>query len=145
MTFVREYGLVPNRGDSERFVKLVKWDQRWTPVPGTDQEELHLVPTVWEWGMLDVSNPRAHDYSGPVFKPVPVAITELLVGLPIHSTWPREASTEPEALRKARIRALRRACHIDEVVGAVEPAWVKSPGTPMMDNPVWDEKALAAA
>lgn len=34
---------------------------------------------------------------------------------------------EPEWLRRDRIRALRRACHVDPVKGAAEPKWCDPP------------------
>lgn len=122
--FVREYGLVHNPSDTARFVRLVKWEGRWSPPDTEGYETYSVVPTVWEWTSLDVSNPRAYDYNGPVFKMVPTAITELMAGLPVHSVWPREAPGESEVMRRERIRALRRACHVDPAVGSAEPAWI---------------------
>lgn len=124
--FTREYGLVPNQGDTERYVRLVKWEPGWH-VTGPDTEEKHVLPTVWELTMLDVSNPRLYDYAGPVFKLVPTAITELPMRSLVHY-WPSDASTENEDLRRERIRTLRRACHVDELLGWDEPAWMPDVG-----------------
>lgn len=120
--FNREYGLVHNPSDPDRYIRLVKWEGHWSTPDAAGVETYHSVPTVWEWTSLDVSNPRAYDHNGPVFKMVPTAITEL----PLRSLkhfWPNEAPVESEELRRERIRALRRACHVDELLGWDEPQW----------------------
>lgn len=125
--FVREYGLVHNPGDAERFVRLVKWETRWL-VSGDHEglyETLHMVPIVWEWGLLDVSNRQLLSYSGPEWRMVPTAITELPRHQWGYRVWPNEAPTENEELRRMRIKALRSACHVDPVKGAEEPEWLE--------------------
>lgn len=123
--FEREYGLVHNDSDPERYVRLTKWSLKWTP--GSDgYDSCSAVPTVWEWTQLDVSNPRAYDYVGPVWKLVPTAITETPVVRQVQ--WPREAAGESESVRRMRIRALRLACHVDPELGAAEPAWIVERG-----------------
>jgi hypothetical protein len=148
MTFVREFGLVHNPSDSERFIRLVKWEGRWRPVAnpvlgeGGQWEEFTLTPTVWELARLDVSNPRALNYSGPEWNMVPVVITEL----PMRhwrTTWPSEAPTETESMRRLRIRELRRSCHVDETKGDAEPTWMPAPAKLQMHNPACDVNAIA--
>lgn len=109
--FVREFGLVPNRDDSERFVRLVKWEVRWRLI--RDHMEMkHLVPVAWEFRVL----------AGVGL--VPVAITELRLRQLAAPTWPREANhEESESLRRSRIRLLRKACHVDQDKGNEEPNW----------------------
>lgn len=109
--FVREYGLVHNASNPERYVRLVRWEDRWVPMG--DMEMRTRVPVAWEYRALDG-------------KLVPVAITELAIkNWPV--TWPREAAAhlESEEMRRLRIRMLRVAGHVDEAEGAVEPAWVE--------------------
>lgn len=142
--FVREYGLVHNPGDSDRFVRLVKWVGRWSKPDADGYESYSVTPTVWEWSMLDVSNPRAVDYSGPVWGLVPIVITEL----PARrgpSIWPSDAPTETESMRRLRIMEVRRACHVNEAVGNREPAWVTAAraARPQAHNPVCDVSVIS--
>jgi hypothetical protein len=121
--FVREFGLVHNPGDAERFVRLVRWEGRWLPADDEGFEVRVMVPVLWEWSELDVSNPRTLSYDGPQWRMVPTAIVEQ----PIRrwpTVWPRDAPTETETMRRMRIRALRAACHVDPVTAKAEPAWM---------------------
>src|SRR4051812_17125830 len=149
--FNREYGLVHNPSDPERFVRLVKWERRWTPFQDAEgpYESLSLFPTVWDYTPLDVSNPRALDYSGPEIQLVPTAITSLewtaRGGFPMRFTWPREAPSETEETRRMRIRELRRVCHVDEQVGMTEPTWIADRGDRAKIQNQWMAPEHAAA
>jgi len=119
--FNREYGLVHNPGDPERYVRLVRWEDRWVQMDDTWEVRLR-VPIVWEWTPLDVGNPRSLNYSGPVWRLVLTRITELpMRSWPVR--WPQDAPTETELMRMERIRAVRAACHVDQERAAAEPDW----------------------
>lgn len=119
--FTREFGLVPNRDDSERFVRLVRWEVRWKCIGSPDWEEKTLMPVLWEYRLLERRDP-ARGISWHAV--VPVVITELRLRQLSPPTWPREANhEESESLRRSRIRLLRKACHVDQDKGGVEPNW----------------------
>lgn len=125
MTFVREFGLVPNRGDAERFVRFVRWESRCVQYSDAEFEECTLYPVRVERTILDVSS--GHGFSSQDWRLVTTGITEL----PLRNwgtVWPNDAPTESETLRRERIRALRRACHVDELKGRREPAWLPAEG-----------------
>jgi hypothetical protein len=121
--FVRDYGLVHNPGDSERYVRLVRWEGRWSKPDAEGFETFTVTPLAREWTMLDVSNPRSPDYEGPVRKLVQTSVTELRFSAMTRAQWPKDAPAESEAMRRERIRAIRRAIHVDAVLGEREPVW----------------------
>lgn len=125
--FVREYGLVRNQSDSERFVRLVRWETRWSKPDVEGYEECTVVPVARELTPIDVS--RYGEAARIVM--VPTVVTELRASGMRPPLWPREAgSAESEELRRARIRLLRQACHMDPVKGAAEPTWLEPGQTP---------------
>lgn len=116
--FNREFGLVRNPDTSERFVRLVRWELRWSSVmfEGELCEEASVVPVMVIRLLLERSE-GGH-------KMLPVRITELSMRRwPV--IWPRDVEGESEALRRSRLRAARRATHVDECKGAAEPTWVE--------------------
>lgn len=120
--FVREYGLVHNDTNSERYTVMVRWETRWRDVGG-GYEEYRLQPVLRECRPLDQRSP-----DGRIERQlVPVVVTELsLKRWPV--LWPSEAKfVESEALRRERIRAIRAACHVDATLGAAEPQWREQP------------------
>jgi hypothetical protein len=121
--FVREFGLVPNRDDSERFVRLVRWEVRWRSIGSPDWEDKTLVPVAWEYRVLERRDPeRGISWHAAV----PVVITELRMRQLAPPVWPREANhEESETLRRSRIRLLRKACHVDADKGSAEPEWLE--------------------
>lgn len=124
--FNREFGLVYNPSDPERYVRLVRWEERWVPADDA-MEARTLVPIVWEWTLLDASRPRAYHVGSAagLMKLVPTAITEMsLADKPWPTVWPSDAPSETEELRRGRIRELRRACHVDAELGEMEPKWM---------------------
>lgn len=114
--FVREFGLINNGSNPQWFAKSVRWEPRWVAQPATlsdatsGYEELHLVPVVRQWEMLFVSGR---------WTPVLTRITEQSPRRHV----PGPAGDEPEELRRARIRAIREAIHVDPKPGFEEPRW----------------------
>jgi hypothetical protein len=128
---------VSRPGDIQR---MVKWEASWIPV-GDGYEAKTIHPTIWEWTYLDVSNPRRIEYSGPEFKWVPTAITEMSWAGTQAPQWPREAPTEIEFARRDRIRKLRKICHIDEDRGTAEPEWAVQQRESLLPLPVMSAAA----
>lgn len=122
--FVREFGLIHNGSNPERFVRLVKWEGRWSAADVDGYESYSLHPTVWEWSVLDVR--PAHD-PVPQLRLAATAISELPMGRLSLPPWPKDATSESEELRRERIRVLRRASHVDVALGALEPQWQTEP------------------
>ena len=108
----REFGMVPNRSNPGRYIRLVQYEQRAvSDATGVAAEyPLTMVAVRREFELLDISNPRGANYAGPVWSWECVHVEELR-GFPPSQHVRDPDHDEPEELRRQRILAIRLAIH----------------------------------
>ena len=101
----REFGMVPNRSNPGRYIRLVQYERCMC-----DSSVVAVVAVRREFELLDISNPRGANYAGPVWSWECVHVEELR-GFPPSQHVRDPDHDEPEELRRQRILAIRLAIH----------------------------------
>jgi hypothetical protein len=109
----REFGMVPNRSNPDRYIRLVQYEQH-IDSDGPDVSDPGVGKRVTavrrEFELMDVSNPRGANYAGTVWSWECVHVEELR-GFPPSPHVRDPDHDEPEELRRQRILAIRLAIH----------------------------------
>lgn len=138
MKYMRDFGLVHNDSDPDRYWRIVSYEY----VSGS---VAHVIPVRREYRILDVSDPKRFGYKGPEWRLTVVRVTEL-ERMPVIDTWHAwPKSSESEELRRARIRYLRTTIHVNQAIGAQEPVWMEAANDNGLEDKVSTRRAANAA
>lgn len=124
--------LVENREDRERYSSLVSYEvAEPSTLPPRVQVRIGANPAATGDFLIAVQRIRQYlvDPNGKR-RYLVTRVSELRrVPGSRGREWPRkidQEAPEPEALRRDRVRAMRKAIHVDHAVGAEEPDWERA-------------------